>query len=151
MRRIAAMALTAATLVAGVGLTASPAEAAWKKNFTVKNNKKQSWTKVINVKGAVARSGKKTAIAGTISDSKCDKWAPGLIIRAYRADGSWVQRGGWVSTYKNGVLQGPAACTKGVKFKENFTGAAHVYIRETGHLRSNPSKTYAKGPWTKLY
>lgn len=94
MRRTAAVALTAITLGAGVGLTAVPANAAPSeraaKSWSTFNGKKGSIWRTIKSDGTYTRNKKtgKITTRGWIRDTGKNGWSPSVQFRVWR-DGKW--------------------------------------------------------------
>jgi hypothetical protein len=139
MRRIAAVALTAGTLMAGMAAVSAPAEAAATGSWKPYNSYSHvaSW-------GTYKRSGGATAVTGYLADDKKNGWT--ACVRFKFTEGSKVY---WSRFKIVGVTSG------GTKY--NFDGKAtvkisvkssygsHMWVQECGRNKKTGKYYYGKG------
>lgn len=149
MRRIAAVALTVGTLIAGVTATATPAQAASKGTWVTKNG----W-KVIKADGKYTKNSKKVVIGGTLRDYKGgDGWSPGVQFLTKEKQGSKVvSKTSDVFYVKNLQTDKPMdrkdSYSSSKIYSSSLTG--NLYVREVALKVSDIDKAKF-GPWKKIY
>ncbi len=153
MRRTAAVALTAITLGAGVGLTAVPANAAPKKvtkKWSTFAGKKE--LKAVHMAGKYTRQGKKIVVKGRITDKAKNGWSPGLQFLVFN-NGQWTETEPIGIFYKPGNKQIDAAATvpswKKPEGKFLTTQGTHLKVREIAI--SMKKKKPVIGAWKTLF
>ncbi|GAA0964865.1 hypothetical protein GCM10009550_63730 [Actinocorallia libanotica] len=153
MRRTAAVAMTAVTLGAGVGLTAVPASAApaerkATKSWVTFDGKKGSIWRTIRGKGTYTRNGDQITVSGWLRDTKVNGWGPGVQFRVWR-DGQWhVDR---KYTYVKYVSSGKPVDKINYNLGKIWTGTGtHLQVREVAVKVSNKNKQKS-GAWKKLF
>jgi len=153
MRRTAAVALTAITLGAGVGLTAVPANAAparkATKSWSTFHGKKGSIWRTIQTKGKYTRNGGKITINGWLYDTKKNGWSPAVEFRVWR-DGKWNYSKMLGVKYRSSGLPADG------KIKYNFgqfwsTTGTHLQVREIANKAGSKTSFKRSKSWKKLF
>lgn len=142
MRRIAAVALAAGSMLAGLAVAAAPAEAAT--SFTSPNG-----SAYVKATGKYAKNSTKAVVKFTLADGKTDGYAACVLFR-FREGTSihdhklWLQRtnsaGKWVLWDAKGAKAGTTI---------SDANTTHLYVREC-MIRTTTKKT-KYGQWKKLY
>ncbi|GAA3233265.1 hypothetical protein [Actinocorallia longicatena] len=153
MRRIAAVTVTTALLLGGVGL-ASPANASSSaratKSWSTFNGPKGSPFRTIKGYGTYKRTGaSKVKVKLCYIDTKKNGWTAGVQFR------SWS--GKWRSSKYRFLTYGPAGTHNPADFKYKIcygswssSAAKHLQVREV-LVRSSSGKAAKVGAWKKLY
>ncbi|MDL4775731.1 MULTISPECIES: hypothetical protein [Thermomonosporaceae] len=139
MRRIAAVALAAGTLMAGMAAVGAPAEAAVTKKWAPYNKYSNlaSW-------GTYTRSGGSVYVSGYLQDSKKNGWT--ACVRFKFTEGGKAY---W-SRHKIVTSSGANFDNKGtVSIKVSSSYSSHLYVQECG--RSKKSGQYVYGPGKTLF
>ncbi|WP_131732858.1 hypothetical protein [Actinomadura formosensis] len=139
MRRIAALALAAGTVMAGMAVAGAPAEAAASYGW-----KPYDSYPYINAWGTYSRSGGKTYVKGYLQDTKKNGWT--ACVRFLFTEGSYrywsrfkivgVTSGGTKYNY-DGVAK--------VSISTSSSYSSHLYVQECGRSKSTGKYVYGKG------
>jgi hypothetical protein len=139
MRRFAAVALTAGTLLTGTALVGSPAEAATSHKWEPYNSYSN-----ISAWGSYTRSGGSTYVTGYLRDSKKNGWT--ACVRFLFTEGSkkyWSRFKivGYTSSGSQYNFDGKAT----VKIKTSSSYSSHLWVQECGRNKKTGKYLYGKG------
>ncbi|MEU8345694.1 hypothetical protein SAMN05443665_106322 [Actinomadura meyerae] len=139
MRRFAAVALTAGTLMAGMAAVGAPAEAAAAKSWKPINSygKIDAW-------GTYTRSGGKTYVKGYLRDTKKNGWT--ACVRFLFTEGNKKY---WSRFKIIGVTSGGAKYNfdgkATVKISVSSSYSSHLWVQECGRNKKTGKYYYGKG------
>jgi hypothetical protein len=135
MRRIAAVALAAGTLMSGMAAVSAPAEAAVAKKWAPYNSYGN-----IAAWGTYTRSGGSVYVSGYLQDGKKNGWT--ACVRFLFKEGS---KGYW-SRHKIVTTSGTNFDGKGtVSIKVSSSYSSHLYVQECGRDKKTGKYVYGKG------
>ncbi|MCP9953606.1 MULTISPECIES: hypothetical protein [Actinomadura] len=139
MRRIAAVALTAGTLMAGMAAVSAPAEAAATGNWKPYDSYGGIYTW-----GKYSRSGGSTAVTGYLRDTKKNGWT--ACVRFLFTEGSkkYYSRFKIVGVTSGGTkynFDGKAT----VKISVKSSYGSHMWVQECGRNKKTGKYYYGKG------
>ncbi|MFC4053292.1 MULTISPECIES: hypothetical protein [Actinomadura] len=137
MRRIAAVALTAGTLMAGMAAVGTPAEAAtsWAPYNSYSN---------ISAWGTYSRSGGSTYVKGYLRDSAKNGWT--ACVRFLFTEGSkqyWSRHKIIATTSSGSTYNFDGKGTVAISAKSSYS--SHLWVQECGRNKKTGKYLYGKG------
>jgi hypothetical protein len=139
MRRIAAVALAAGTVMAGMAVAGAPAEAAAAKSWKPYNSYSG-----IDAWGTYTRSGGKTYVKGYLRDTKKNGWTACVRFLFTEGNNKYWSRFKIVG-YTSGGTQYNYDGKATVKIKTSSSYSWHLWVQECGRNKKTGKYLYGKG------
>ncbi|MEV3922403.1 hypothetical protein [Actinomadura coerulea] len=139
MRRIAAVALTAGTLMAGMAAVGAPAEAAATGSWQPYN----SYSHVL-AKGTYTRSGGSTAVTGYLYDDKKNGWTSCVRFKFTEGSKVYWSRFKIIGVKSDGTRYNFDGTAK-VKISVKSSYGSHMWVQECGRNKQTGKYYYGKG------